>query len=942
MTDQESTTSPTAIQAALPRSGIINALRAAAGLATVVFSAQAAAFAGTAGEPRVWYTSLLAASDLAAFVFLVISGFCIANANDGRLITWRFAAQFVRQRLWRVIPPVAVAAGVTWLIWSAMSTSEHSLLTPWLTTATRSVEPQELQRKCPHLLQPFLAVGWVAVEVLQCYLLYLAQMAFMQWLARRNLGLGGLTRAVAFAPLALLSLGILSGMLGSPLDDIIVPMPGHPQGLNIGVAIALAPWFAFFLGVLVNWTLARKTPTRSLIGMFLCATIVAWRYPYAGLLITLATSAALWFGWEWIPRLDVSRWSLVRYLSSRAYSFALCSVPVGWAVLHWYPNPEAVLSQVFCGVVVFVLSLTVGEFFYRWLEHPSQLRSRRSVTTREAFVLPPATLVQQLTSDRRWFGWMMAFGITWAVELCYIQQITLIAPNETGWGYDLFAPAVRFCFDLVFAIGIAICFRRRWLVVFSIIVVFVHIGLVTYFEYFHQALSVLTIYYQFREGTRVSQFALQRIDLNVALIVTAAFLFKMYCLYHAGTRRTTWRFVLTWGGIFGFAYVALFIGANIRDPLSRILTKRSVSRLGMIRGYFGAWLAECYYLTDERILCRALARRQSATDDLSPVEGAFAVKKHLVVLQCESLDYRLLDFALLDAQGQQRLVMPFLHELKERGLYYRIRAMHRNGTADADFGTLVGYPPSRDIITYNIPHYPYDNALPRLMHEAGYYTRAIHGYWSDFYNRNYAFRRMGFDNIIFQEDMERNWRLKAGTFGILDDDVLSISAKLLNKATLPEFQFIITLSMHGPYNYIKTVDKHLFPEATTLAENYLNSTEYFDRCLQKYVGNLPPDTTLFLYGDQCATESWRDFLPDRDDNDNEYVPCLIINKDAAGNIENLRPLHKISRESAESGKFSLLDLVAYLRTQVRRQYNLPTPPPPQPVDCSGKGRAVPK
>ena len=73
------------------------------------------------------------------------------------------------------------------------------------------------------------------------------------------------------------------------------------------------------------------------------------------------------------------------------------------------------------------------------------------------------------------------------------------------------------------------------------------------------------------------------------------------------------------------------------------------------------------------------------------------------------------------------------------------------------------------------------------------------------------------------------------------------------------------------------------------------------------------------------------FLLDRDEHEVEYVPCLIINKDAAGNIENLRPLHTISREQAESGQYSLLDLVAYLRTQVRRQHNLPTPQPPQPT-----------
>ena len=68
-------------------------------------------------------------------------------------------------------------------------------------------------------------------------------------------------------------------------------------------------------------------------------------------------------------------------------------------------------------------------------------------------------------------------------------------------------------------------------------------------------------------------------------------------------------------------------------PLDRIASRRSLGRLGIIRGYAGPWLAEIYYLGDQRVLEVAIARRAIKSDQLSPREIPLQIEPHLVIIQ---------------------------------------------------------------------------------------------------------------------------------------------------------------------------------------------------------------------------------------------------------------------------------------------------------------------
>ena len=62
------------------------------------------------------------------------------------------------------------------------------------------------------------------------------------------------------------------------------------------------------------------------------------------------------------------------------------------------------------------------------------------------------------------------------------------------------------------------------------------------------------------------------------------------------------------------AYAGLYGMTLYVDPLHYISTRRSLGRIGYIRGYIGPWIAEWYYLNDKTLLNRAVERRTMCGD----------------------------------------------------------------------------------------------------------------------------------------------------------------------------------------------------------------------------------------------------------------------------------------------------------------------------------------
>ncbi len=516
-----------------------------------------------------------------------------------------------------------------------------------------------------------------------------------------------------------------------------------------------------------------------------------------------------------------------------------------------------------------------------------------------------------------WLASMTVFVLAWTIELYLVQGITLVYPNETSARFAFWAPKIRFVLDLLFVLTLTLCLRRRLLFVLVSGAFFVYLGLITYFQYFLRPLSLLTIFGNWREGVQLGGFALDLLPRRAALVLLLALATQLTALILS--RKVSLPRHCAWlgGCVFALAYVSLYLVANRWDPLDAIQTTRGVGRLGEIRGYLGPWFAEWYYLRDKQVLQRALELRKITYDRLTPAEADIPVHNHLVILQAESLDYNILGFKVDGVE-----VTPFLNQLRDRSMFYRVGAMHFNGSSDADFAALNAVSGSRHANPYVIPGYPYKNTMPQLLARCGFATYSFHGNGGEFYSRRPAFEQMGFTGVMFQEELEKDYNLQANRWGVRDADVLALSAQKLRTATAPTCHFIITLTTHVPYTLLTPREMEIYPYPRTIVERYINNMRYLNNCLRDYIASLGSGTTVMIYADHPTEEGDDTFTPDRSGG-REFIPCFIYDSD--------QDLSKVQRTRgkpiAGDGTLNLVDVINYLRAQVVRTHAPPAAAP---------------
>jgi len=520
----------------------------------------------------------------------------------------------------------------------------------------------------------------------------------------------------------------------------------------------------------------------------------------------------------------------------------------------------------------------------------------------------------------RWLACMIVFVGVWTAELWTVQEITLVYPNEVSAKFALFAPKIRLLLDVLFIATLSFWLRRRWLCLIVVGVFFAHLGLSTYFKYFPRPLTLVTITGHWHEGVQLTGSAWDMIPRRAALLLLAALVVKLAALF--GSRRVTLPSNLAWlgGALTAAAYVMLYAFTLLYDPLSAIQTTRGVGRLGEIRGYLGPWFAEWYYLHDGEILERAIEYRKLRFDRLTPHEADIPVHDKLVILQAESLDYNILGYKV---NGQE--VTPFLNRLRDMSMFYRVTAMHFNGSSDADFVALNGVSGSRHENTYVIPGYPYENTTPQLLARCGFKTYSFHGNSGEFYSRRAAFEQMGFTELNFQEELEQKHGLPGSHWGVTDKEVLAYSAQRLRNAAEPTCHFIVTLTTHTPYTFLAPGDKEIFPNPRNTVENFINNMRYLDNCLRDYITALGSGVTVMIYADHPTEEGDATFRPDRDGHGGgrEYIPCFIYDTD-----QDLSKLQKTSHNPiTQDGTLNLVDMINYLRGQVERSRGQSTAAP---------------
>ncbi len=456
--------------------------------------------------------------------------------------------------------------------------------------------------------------------------------------------------------------------------------------------------------------------------------------------------------------------------------------------------------------------------------------------------------------------------LVWSLESFAWQQLA----SNAAYHYDFAMLACRLALNFCL-ISAAVLMLPRWGVALILVADgLLSLSLYSYWNYFRAELLLTPLLTQWKEGAAMGGDLFASVPLWAALAVGGAFAVKCGLLWGAPAKTRAW---LAWlrGTIAIFCAIGvLAVGnwrvVNMAEELKGFSSAKNIAAYG----YLISWSAELV-LTDEADFFDAHPMSRKLADAISPLEPA----EDIIILQVESLDYGALNWT--DERG--RPLTPFLNKLVAASAYHRIASRSRLGSASADCTVLMQEAVNRKIIPYKLSSYPFERAgsLPRLAKAEGYRTTALHGFDGNFFNRKPAYVRMGFDEVLFKEDLDARGGLGAGdrhkffsTYGYLDGPVLDFAADLAARPG-KDLVFAITLTNHTPWVYLPASEQKYFPEPKDKFQNFANSINYVDRCLEKFYERVPDGTLLLIYGDHAAV-----FEELRAGGD--FVPYIILRK----------------------------------------------------------------
>lgn len=241
----------------------------------------------------------------------------------------------------------------------------------------------------------------------------------------------------------------------------------------------------------------------------------------------------------------------------------------------------------------------------------------------------------------------------------------------------------------------------------------------------------------------------------------------------------------------------------------------------------------------------------------------------IVVVQSESFfDPRIM-------HGYENLdLTPNLHRLAQEGMSGPLHVpTYGGGTIRTEFEVLTGLS-LRYFSTMQFPYLQLNSrvvpSMVRTLRAHGYETVAIHGNDPAFWNRNTAFKALGFDRFVsqssFPPDAPMDGKYMADS--AMTDEIMA----QLKDSGPPQFLFAISLEAHGPYDVppknLAVRDAMPVPAVVDAkdkveVQNYLYHMQHADEELGRLAGLLAKrsrPTLLLFYGDHLPglTEAYRE------------------------------------------------------------------------------------
>lgn len=337
------------------RFAFVDALRGIAALSVVLFHVYAKNLLPMTGyqfpEPL---HSVFVNGYLGVHVFFVISGFVIAQAIRGELITPRYVGWFALRRSLRLDPPYWATIAAMIVLSYISNHMQHDRSLPMPTVG--SVVAHLFYAQSFLGYQQIVGVFWTLCFEVQFYLVLVLMMALVQRLESRH------ARWFLFVPLWLVALGHAAGYLDLPR------------------ALFTFAWPFFFLGVIVNWTRDDAAGPVALSLVWLSAFFLFPTSPLE-ISVAVATSLAIYLVSRagMLETLTLGR--VLQYLGRISYSLylvhMLCGTPLvrfGIRMLGKRPDTPRAIVLV---VMAVAISIVAAHIMYVVVERPAMRLSHR-------------------------------------------------------------------------------------------------------------------------------------------------------------------------------------------------------------------------------------------------------------------------------------------------------------------------------------------------------------------------------------------------------------------------------------------------------------------------------------------------------------------------------------------------------------------------------------
>jgi phosphoglycerol transferase MdoB-like AlkP superfamily enzyme len=238
------------------------------------------------------------------------------------------------------------------------------------------------------------------------------------------------------------------------------------------------------------------------------------------------------------------------------------------------------------------------------------------------------------------------------------------------------------------------------------------------------------------------------------------------------------------------------------------------------------------------------------------------IKPNVIVVMSESYaDLRMIrDFETSEP------VMPYYDSILNDTLHGELQvSVFAGGTSNTEFEFSTGYSVSgllagSSVYTFYVKD-DFENAIPYLFKNQGYRTVAIHPFDSQWWDRDSAYPKLGFDDYISQEDfidpkIIRRFISDESAFLRIIEEYEEVDKEQ------PFFAFCVTMQNHADYSIrwdnqkydiqLTSFKEYDFP----FAENYFSLLRESDDALKvliEYFRKIKEPTIIVFFGDHLAT-----------------------------------------------------------------------------------------